>query len=122
MPYIRNGAIEMLQLRKNIGFASLLVIVAVFFVPAPVTRAASPATTRPIAERVEELIDQLSDLDPAVRERARLLTLNLGGDAYERAEAALERPDLPPAARLVLQRAMPRLKARARREQSDKAP
>lgn len=80
--------------------------------------AAAPAsaapTTSPAQQAVDEYIEKLNDLDPAAREYARLASLNYSGDAYEPVKAALERPDLPPAARPALRRALPRLRARAR--------
>jgi hypothetical protein len=81
------------------------------FVALPATAA---PTTNPAQQAVDEYIEKLNDLDPAAREYARLAILNYSGDAYEPVKAALERPDLPPAARPALRRALPRLRARAR--------
>jgi hypothetical protein len=76
--------------------------------------AASARPSNPMAGRLDQLIDQLDNPDSAIRDVARLNTLNLTGEAYEPVKAALARADLPPAVRLVLQKAEPRLKARAR--------
>ena len=96
--------------------AILLVLLAASWAFIPLGRTAKGAapTTQAMAGRVDQLLDQLDNPDPAIRDPARLFMLNLPGDAYEPVEAALARPDLPPAARTVLQAAAPRLKVRAR--------
>lgn len=86
----------------------------VAFIVLLLSQVAADALKLPGGNRqVEALIQQLSDPDPAIREKAKLTTLNLSGDAYASVEAALARNELSPAARLVLDSAKPRLKVRA---------
>ena len=88
---------------------------------APAANGAGPASrsaSRPLDVSVTEvrhLVDQLNDPDPDVRRRARLIVLNLDGDALETVENALKRDDLGPSARHVLETAVSRLKPRAAR-------
>ena len=96
------------------AFASTALPTA-FAVAVPGERAAgAEATTRPTNRQVEQLVAQMAEPNPAVREKARLMMLNLGGDAYEAVEAELAEPGLSSAVRLVLKAAEPRLEARAR--------
>lgn len=81
-----------------------------------ITPARAAPSSGPASRQVDELIAQLADPNPTVREKARLITLNLTGNAYRAVEAALSQPGLSPAAQQVLKMAEPRLKERARLE------
>ena len=92
----------------------MLVAASLLAAPFQTERAIAVPTTNPYAKVTEQSIKQLNDPDPAARQHARLVILNLSGDSCQMVEEALAHDDLPPAVRPVLQIALPRLQARAR--------
>ena len=75
---------------------------------------ASAQEADPVAADVANLLADLQQQDPAVRELAAVRLKNHSGRALKAVQKALAAPDLDPAARPALEAALPNLRVRAR--------